>query len=267
MAEGDTVAATARRLHQALARQVLTRSELRVSRFATVDLSGQEVLEVGSRGKHLLLRTSAGLTLHSHLRMEGRWELHRPGSRWAAPAREVRAVLETEPWVAVGYRLGALEVLPTREEHRVVGHLGPDPLGPDWDPDEAVRRLRARPERPIGEALVDQRAIAGLGNVYRCEVCFLAGLDPATPVGRVPDLPKVVGLAKRLLQANREGGRQVTTGDPRPGRDRWVYGRAGKPCRRCGTPVRRRADLAADAPRRARVTYWCPSCQPDLRTS
>jgi endonuclease-8 len=138
VAEGDTVAAAARRRHGALAGLVLQRTEFRVPRFATADLAGQVVAEVTSRGKHLLLRTDAGLTLHSHLRMEGRWELYRPGMPWRGPVHEVRAVLETEPSVAVGYRLGTVEVLPTREEHRVVGHLGPDPT--PWQPTGTPRR-------------------------------------------------------------------------------------------------------------------------------
>jgi endonuclease-8 len=154
--------------------------------------------------------------------------------------------------------LGVVELLPTREEHRVLGHLGPDVLGPDWDPEEVVRRLGLRPERTIGDALLDQRAMAGPGNVYRSEICFLRGVDPWTPVKDVRDLFGVVALTKRLMEANRTTGTQVTTGDTRPGRSRWVYGRGRRPCLRCGSPIRR-GELGD--PGEERVVYWCPSCQ------
>ena len=133
---------------------------------------------MAARGKHLLLRTNAGTTLHTHFKMEGAWHLYRPRERWRGPDFQVRAVLRTEPWVAVGFRLAICELLPTASEQEVVGHLGPDVLGPDWDPAEALRRLRADPDRAIGTALLDQRAIAGPGNVYKSEVCFLRGVDP-----------------------------------------------------------------------------------------
>jgi formamidopyrimidine-DNA glycosylase len=261
MPEGDTVLVVANRLHAALAGERLLRTDLRVPAFAAVDLSGQVVRGVAARGKHLLLRTDARMTLHTHLRMDGRWELRRPNERLGGRRHEIRCVLTTEPWTAVGRRLPVVEVIPTRDEHAVVGHLGPDVLGPDWDPGEVLRRLRSDPHRAIGDALIDQRVMAGPGNVYRSEICFLRGLDPWTPVGAVPDLAALVELTKRLMEANRRTGAQVTTGDPRVGRARWVYGRAGEPCRRCGERIRvdtpvgpRGADAAA------RVTFWCPSC-------
>jgi endonuclease-8 len=257
--EGDTVFVAAARLDAALAGQRLLASDLRVPRFATADLSGQLVTGVAPRGKHLLLRTDAGVTLHSHLKMEGAWHLYRPGERWRGPDWQVRAVLRTEPWVAVGFRLGICELLPTDREHEAVGHLGPDPLGPDWDAAEAVRRLRADPRRAVGTALLDQRAIAGPGNIYKCEVCFLRGVDPWTPVGQVDDLEALVDLLARLMAANRTTGTQITTGDTRPGRTSWVAGRTGKPCRRCGTPIRKAEQESYEA---ERPTYWCPRCQP-----
>jgi formamidopyrimidine-DNA glycosylase len=259
MPEGDTVHLAASRLGAALGGQKLLASDFRVPRFATADLTGQVVSEVVARGKHLLLRTDAGVTLHTHFKMEGEWQLYRPGERWRAPAWQVRAVLRTEPWVAVGVRLGICELLPTAREHEVVGHLGPDVLGRDWDPAEAVRRLRADPQRALGTALLDQRAIAGPGNIYKCEVCFLRGADPWTPVGRVADLEGLVDLLARLMQANRASGRQITTGDTRPGRTTWVAGRANQPCRRCGTLIRKAPQESYGA---ERVTYWCPTCQP-----
>ncbi|MFN2432393.1 MAG: DNA-formamidopyrimidine glycosylase family protein [Gemmatimonadota bacterium] len=260
MPEGDTVFLAATRLHAALAGQVLRRTDFRVPTFATADLSGRAVREVVSRGKHLLFRVDGGVTLHTHYRMDGSWHLYRPGERWGGPNFQVRVVLVTDPWVAVGFRLAVTELLETDREHEVVGHLGPDPLGPDWDAGEALRRLQADPARPIGEALLDQRVIAGPGNVYRCEICFLRGLYPWTSVGEVHDPERVVDLLARLMQANRSMGNQVTTGDDRRGRRRWVYARAGQPCRRCGTPIRSKSHEPGEGGERA--TYWCPRCQP-----
>lgn len=257
MPEGDTVFVAARRLHRALAGQVLTKTDFRVPSLATADLSGRAVRAVVSRGKHLLFRVDGGVTFHNHFKMEGEWHLYRPAQRWRGPGHAVRAVLETSDWTAVGYHLAMTELVPTDEEQRVVGHLGPDPLT-SWDADEALRRLRLHADRPIGDVLLDQTVIAGPGNVYRCEICFLRGLDPWTRVRDVADHAGLVDLTHRLMQANRDSGMQVTTGDDRPGRQRWVYGRAGEPCRRCGTPIRRKAQ----SPPGERVTYWCPSCQP-----
>jgi endonuclease-8 len=256
--EGDTVHMTAARLHRALAGQLLTATDFRVPRFATADLSGQRVVEVVARGKHLLLRTDGGVTLHSHLMMEGAWHLHRPGERWRGPAFQARVVLTTERCFAVGFRLGICELVPTDREHEVVGHLGPDVLGPDWSLETAAANLRAEPDRPIGVALLDQRAIAGPGNIWKSEICFLRGVSPWTPVGEVDDLDGMLDLLKRMMEVNRTIGQQVTTGDPRRGRKHWVAERAGEPCRRCGTPIRR----GEQGPRgMERVTYWCPRCQ------
>jgi endonuclease-8 len=230
-----------------------------VPAFATTDLSGQVVDEVVARGKHVLLRTDAGVTVHTHFRMDGRWDVVRSSAPIGGRSHEIRCVLATEPWLAIGRRLPVVEVLRTAEEPRVVGHLGPDVLGADWDAGEALRRLLARPERPIGEALIDQRVMAGPGNVYKSEVCYLRGVNPWTPTGTVGDLPGLVDLTKRVMEANRTTGAQVTTGDTRPGRARWVYGRAGEPCRRCGASIRR-SDQGPGP--EERVTYWCPSCQP-----
>ena len=268
MAEGDTVFAIAARLHDALAGRILTRTDLRVPRFATTDLSGQRVVEVAPRGKHLLLRTDRGLTMHSHLGMDGSWRLYEASERWGGRAFEVRAVLSTEDHVAVGHRLRRLEVIRTSTEPEVLGHLGPDVLGPDWDDAEVTRRLTASPGRPVGDALIDQSVMAGPGNVYRSEVCYLAGVDPRSPVEAIPDPHHLVELTKTLMDRNRGGGRRVTTDDPRPGHDLWVYGRAGRPCRRCGTPIRSfPAPLATGTEGSGgpgRITFVCPRCQPLL---
>jgi len=256
--EGDAVWLTARRLHEALAGRVLTRSDFRVPRFATADLTGRTVTEAVSRGKHLLVRAEGGVTVHSHLRMDGSWRV-RPAAERVADSHRIRLILANDAWQAVGYRLGMVEIVPTKSEDSVVGHLGPDLLGPDWDPAEAVRRLAAAPARPIGEALLDQRNLAGIGNVYKAEVLFLRGVSPWRPAGQVPGLDAMVVLAQRLLDANKERFGQVTTGSRRRGEETWVYGRAGRPCRRCGTPIRA-ADQGPGA--EERITYWCPRCQP-----
>jgi endonuclease VIII len=258
MAEGDTVFATTARLHEALTGHVLTRTDFRVPAFATADLRGQVVREVVSRGKHLLLRTDAEVSVHSHLGMDGAWRLYGQGERWRGRSFEVRGVLETDRLVAVGHRLRRLEVLRTSAESQVLGHLGPDVLGTDWDEAVVVSRLMASPERPTGEALIDQRVMAGPGNVYKSEVCFLAGVDPRIPVGDVEDPAALVRLMKSLMERNRSGGRRVTTGDPRRGRELWVYDRAGRPCRRCGTTIRSFTQGPAGE---GRITYSCPGCQ------
>ena len=259
MPEGDTVWLSGHNLRRALAGQRLTRTDLRVPRYATTDLAGRSLLDIVSRGKHLLWRIEGGLTLHSHLKMDGAWHLYKEGQRWRSPAHEARAVLETESWQAVGFRIPVIDLISTAKEDDVVGHLGPDLLGDDWDAEEAMRRLQHNPQMAIGEALLDQRVMAGLGNVYKCEICYIRGLDPWMRVEAVPDLAKVVDLAKRLLEANRHTARHVTTGVDRPGRRHHVYGRKAKPCRRCGTPIRkgRQASYGSD-----RVVYWCPTCQP-----
>jgi endonuclease VIII len=258
--EGDTVYLAARRLNRALKGEILTGFDLRVPRYATADLSGKRVLEVAARGKHMLFRFEDGMTLHTHYKMEGSWHLYRHGEKWRGPGFQVRAVLETGDWVAVGFRLASTDLLSTADEDEVVGHLGPDLLGSDWDLDVAVANVERDPERPIGEALLDQRNLAGLGNVYKSEICFLKGLDPWMPVSSV-DVRSVLALGKRLMDANRDTGMQITTGDDRPGRRQWVYGRGGQPCRRCGTPIERAE------PDGERVTYWCPECQPGNRAA
>jgi endonuclease-8 len=260
--EGDTVWQTAARLDDALAGRELTRCDLRVPKLATVDLSGGVVESVRPRGKHLLMRFGNGWTLHSHLRMEGSWRIFESGESWrGGPAHQIRAILGTAARTAVGYRLPVLELLRTADEQRAVGHLGPDLLDPDWDTAsaaEAVRRLSADPARPIGEALLDQRDLAGIGNVYKSELCFLSGVTPWTPVAEVTDLARLVDRAHRLLMANRDRPMRITTGETRTGRTLWVYGRRRGQCLRCGTPVRS-ADQGAAGEERA--TYWCPRCQ------
>ena len=186
MPEGDTVWRAARLLDRALTGSVLTATDFRVPAFATWDLSGATVSETVSRGKHLLTRIDgdARWTLHTHLKMEGGWRVLRPGARWPRPAHTARVVLTTADTVAVGFALGLVEIVPRDREPDLVGHLGPDLLGPDWDPDEAVRRLREQPDRTIKEALLDQTRLAGIGNMYAAELCFVTGVAPETTGGR-----------------------------------------------------------------------------------
>ncbi|MGB9374766.1 MAG: DNA-formamidopyrimidine glycosylase family protein [Jiangellales bacterium] len=257
MPEGDTVWLTARRLHDALAGHTVVRGELRVPQHATAEISGRAVREVVSRGKHLLLRFDDGTTLHTHLRMDGAWHLYGARERWrGGPAWQVRALLVTSTRAAVGYRLPVVALIATADEADVVGHLGPDLLGEDWDEAEALHRLTGDPQRPIGEALLDQTVMAGLGNLYRTELCFVLGVTPWTPVGDVGSLARAPGLAHRMLVANRDGPAQPTTGRTRRGEEHWVYRR--RACLRCATPVRRSMQGRAG---QERVTYWCPACQ------
>jgi endonuclease-8 len=259
MPEGDIVWLTCHRLDRALAGRTLTRSDFRVPSLATTDLAGREVLTAAPRGKHLMIRISGGLTIHSHLRMDGAWRIFAQGRRWAGPGYEIRAVLGVQGIDAVGYRLPVLEVISTERENDVVGHLGPDLLGPDWDADEAVRRLSAQPQRSIGEALLDQRNLAGIGTVYRAEILFLQGIHPRTPVSEVRDLRRICQRVQTIMAGNRGSFDQITTGDRRPGRAHWVYGRAGRPCRRCGSPI----EVEEFGPTgQERLSYWCPHCQP-----
>ena len=257
MPEGDTVYRSATNLNAALAGQVLTRCDIRVPAFATIDLTGDVVDEVVPRGKHILMRVG-DYTLHSHLKMEGSWHLYLAGSRWRRPEWQARAILETANIVAVGFELGLFDVVRRENEDSIVGYLGPDLLGADWDPARALDNLRADAETPIGVALLDQRVLAGLGNVYRAELCFLRGVLPTRPVGEVENLEKMVDLAHRLITANRDRTERTTTGNLR--RDRtWVYGRTGAPCRRCGTTLEH-GELGADA-LQLRQVWWCPACQ------
>lgn len=256
MPEGDTVFRAAQRLHAALAGQEITRFDIRVPGSATADLTGHIVQEVVPRGKHLLLR-AGGQSLHSHLKMEGEWVVLRPGASWPRQAFRARAIVAVARAEAVGFDLAMVEVLPTREEDRVVGHLGPDLLGPDWDAAEAGRRLAAD-TRAAHVAILDQRNLAGLGNVYANELLFVRGVDPARPL-RSEEVPGLIDTAARMILANRDRSPRTFTGDARPGRNTWVYGRDGKPCRRCRTLVRR-GELGAD-PTAERIVYFCPHCQ------
>ena len=250
MPEGDTVWHTAAVLRDHLAGRTLTRCDVRVPRFATVDLTGQVVGEVLSRGKHLFIRVGPA-SVHSHLKMDGSW---RVGKRAVRVDHRARIILEADDIRAVGDDLGVLEVLEREHDADVVAHLGPDPLGKDWDPERAAANLTADPDRSIGEALLDQRVLAGIGNVYCNELCFVSGHLPTAPVSALADPHRLVSRARDMLWTNRFRWNRCTTGDTRAGRQLWVYGRGGRPCRRCGTRIT--YDDTGE-----RVAYWCPSCQ------
>jgi endonuclease-8 len=259
MPEGDTVWLSARRMHQALAGQRLTRTDFRVPALATADLSGRDVIDVVARGKHMLTRVSGGLSLHTHFMLTGEWRLVPAGSRrGAGPAHEIRVILGTDRWQAIGLRLPVVELLPTSGEPDLLRGLGPDLLGDDWDEAEALRRIRADPAREIGPALLDQANLAGIGNLYKTEALFLTGITPWTTVADVVDLAGLVRRTRRLMLANRDHWQQSTTGDLRRGRDHWVFERYRQECRRCGSEIRigRQGTPPYD-----RLCYWCPSCQ------
>lgn len=259
MPEGDTVWLAAQRLKVALAGKRLSRSDFRVPALATTDLRGREVVDVVPRGKHLLTRFEGGMTLHTHFRMEGSFRIYRTGRSWHGPTDQIRLILANSDWTVVGYRIPVIELLPTDREADVVGHLGPDVLAPDWNPEQAVTNLRRAPTAEIGNALLDQRNLAGLGNLYRAEALFLRGISPWTRVGDIVDLPALVDLAARLVQANRHHVSQSTTGDTRRPNAHYVFERQGLACRRCGTLIR---SARQGAPPADRITYWCPHCQP-----
>jgi endonuclease-8 len=266
MPEGDTIYRTAAVLRAALVGRRITgaRAQPQPALRRVPDLSrlvGATVTDVEARGKHLLIGFENGFTLRSHLRMTGSWHRYRPGERWHLPLRRASAILETNESVAVAFDTPVVELLTDADlrRSRALTTLGPDLLSRDFDADEALRRLRERDAEALASVLLDQRAVAGIGNVYKSEVAFLDGLDPWAPVAAFDDAELVGALrtARRLLQANTRGGARVTTGSPVRGQGLWVYGRVGRPCRRCGTRIQvsRQGELA-------RLTYWCPRCQP-----
>jgi endonuclease VIII len=267
MPEGDTIFRTAEVLRSALLDRQVTRAmaQARPGLRRVPDLSvlvGSTVSSVEARGKHVLIGFDNGLTLRSHLRMSGSWHRYRPGERWRRPAHEASAIVETAESVAVAFNTPVVELLTDADlrRSRALLELGPDLLSRAFDADEAMRRLRDRNDEELGNALLDQRAVAGIGNVYKSEVPFLERMNPWAKVGAFEDaeLEAALRTAKRLLETNTRGGARVTTGMATRGQELWVYGRAGRPCRRCGTTIRsgRQGDLA-------RLTYWCERCQPD----
>src|SRR6478609_1354850 len=248
MPEGDTVYRTAAKLREALEWKPLTRCDVRVPKFATVDLTGVAVDEVLSRGKHLFIRVGDA-SIHSHLKMDGAWLIG--GQLGRVQAHRIRIILEAGDVRVGGVDLGVLEILDRAHDMDVVAHLGPDLLDDDWEPRTAAANLAADPDRPLAETLLDQRVMAGVGNVYANELCFVTGHLPTSPVRVVRDPLRMVQRARDMLWLNRSRVNRTTTGDTRTGRDLWVYGRAGQQCRRCGTLIE--SDRNGD-----RISFWCP---------
>ena len=290
MPEGDTIFRAAQALHKALASRVVTRFESVYPALTRIagdrPIVGRTIESVTARGKHLLIAFSGDLILRTHMRMNGSWHLYRPDARWRRPARDMRVLVGTDYAVAVGFNVPDAEFLTRREleRHRQLNALGPDLLagsgvGPRhakedrtgdnerFDSAEVVRRMRAHARDTIADLLLNQRVVAGIGNVFKSEILFVAGIYPFTPVARLEDadLERVISIALEQLQNNvldRSGtltagvGRR-TTRSIDPNAKLWVYSRGGKPCRRCGTPI-----LSRKTGVDARVTYWCPKCQP-----
>lgn len=272
MPEGDTIFRAAGTLQRALTGRTVTGFDSVYPALTRVDvdapLAGRQVDSVRAHGKHLLMVFSGDLILRTHMRMHGSWHLYRPGERWQRPRRDMRIVLTTDAVVAVGFNVPEAEFLSHRDlaRHRLLDRLGPDLLAGDFDAAEVYRRIRAHPDAPIGDVLLNQRVVAGIGNVFKSEVLFVAGVHPLTSVRALSDdaMASVVSVARKQLQTNVASGTRTlapapgrrTTGSLHPSKGLWVYGRAGEPCRVCGTSItldRRGPD--------ARLTYWCGQCQ------
>ena len=267
MPEGDSVLQLSRRLQFMTGREVLQTS-LRVPSVATVRFDGAVCQRVWPYGKHLFMQFNDAV-LHTHLKMEGTWAMHLAGDRWRKPGHTARVVLQLEgnpyprPIEVVGHSLGLVEVFPADRYVEKISYLGPDILSPEWETEgraQAIARILSRPERSIGQALLDQRNVAGIGNEYRAEICFLAGVHPARPVAEV-DVPAVVDLSRRLMWLNRDAPLRVTTGVRRAGENVYVFGRNRRPCRRCGSRIEK--DFLGGGEDLERVIWWCPRCQPD----
>lgn len=267
MPEGDTIARAAAVLHEALASRVVTAFASALAPVAVaaeaLTVPGRTVERVHAVGKHLLIAFSGDVGLRTHMRMHGSWHLYQPGERWWRPRQAMRLRLDTDAWIAVAFDVHDAEFVATGNAARVpaIARLGPDLLAPEIDIAGVAGRLVAEGDRPLADVLLDQRVVAGLGNVFRSEVLFVERLHPRTPAGTLDRARSeaLVTHAVRLLRRNARvgAGRRNTTGRQAPGESLWVYQRTGQPCRRCGSPVQ----SAADAPLARRV-YWCATCQP-----
>jgi endonuclease-8 len=266
--EGDTLARTATGLRPYLIGRTVSAARAagpgpipQVQRIV-----GREITAVETLGKNLLIRFDNGMEIRTHLRMNGSWHRYRPGERWRRPPARARLVIEVPGAVAVCFDAPVVELLEQRTEtlHPPLSRLGPDLLAPDFDPDEVVRRLRepTRSDQAIAEALIDQRVMAGLGNVYKSEIPWIERVSPFARLTEVDDetLLRLIGSARSLLRANvspAHGPGRVTTGDRGAPGPLYVYRRAGRPCRRCGT----RIASTRQGTTLPRSTYWCPTCQ------
>ena len=275
MPEGDAIFRTARALHDALAGKQVTGFDTGYAHLEQeehdLQLVGRTIERCEAAGKHCLIFFSGDVILRTHMRMSGAWHLYRPGEKWRGHKNEMRVRIDTADWVAVAFKVPVAEFLTARQLQTTspVAALGPDLLKPDFDRDEAIRRIVASGDRTIAMTLLDQRVVAGIGNVYKSETLFVAGVNPYTPSKDVPiaDLERILETGRHLLEDNvREGAApEIRTRRTLKVFDRgsdysdhtWVYGRRGKPCRKCGTPIEMQKDGLE-----ARPTFWCPSCQP-----
>jgi endonuclease VIII len=251
MAEGDTILRAARRIEQVVGGERLEVSapNPRGRASGVQRLDGKTLEKVDSRGKHLLL-DFGDVSLHSHLGMSGSWHVYRRGGAWRKPAGAAWAVLRGERAEAVQFGGPTLRLLRTDSLRRdpTLSRLGPDILAADFEPGAVAHSLRAGPDRGLGDALLDQTLVAGIGNIFKSEACFAARLDPWQPIGELSgeQLDRVVVAAHELMQDAAEQGRAA----------RAVYRRSGQPCPTCGTPIVSRGQGDAN-----RTTYWCPNCQ------
>ncbi|MDY3127456.1 MAG: DNA-formamidopyrimidine glycosylase family protein [Corynebacterium sp.] len=273
MPEGDSVLQLAHRLQFMVGKEV-THSSVRVPRHATAHFEGTTCENVWPYGKHLFMQFADDI-VHTHLKMEGLWAIHHAGERWRNPGHSARIVLRLanhpRDIEVVGHWLGFVDIYPADRYSERIAHLGPDILADDWDEwgrGEALSRIAARPERSIGAALLDQKNVAGIGNEYRAEACFLAGLHPADSVASIgmDNVIKVVDISRRIMWANRYSPIRVTTGVKRAGETSYVFGRNHKRCRRCGTLITSAAlggvDAGGDEGELERIIWVCPNCQP-----
>jgi len=273
MPEGDTIFRAARALDKALGRKLVTRFESVFPKLNRVDedhpIAGRTVESVESRGKHLLMNLSGGLSLRTHMRMSGSWHIYRPGEAWQRARSSMRILLETADFVAVAFTVNEAEWIEQKDFARSkVARLGPDVLATEFDPAAAVSSMQAHPADPICDVLLDQRALAGIGNVYKSELLFLARVHPLTTTGLLePEvLRELAELAQQHMRANVHEsapgaittyrGMRRTTNRSDPSERLWVYGRASEPCRRCGTAI-----VSTKIGRHVRTTFHCPSCQ------
>ena len=276
MPEGDAIFRTARVLERALCGRIVRRFESVFPHLTRIDddapLAGRSLDRIWSVGKHLLMAFSGELVLRTHMRMNGSWHVYRLGEPWRRPRMDMRIVIETDAFAAVAFNVQIAEFLGAHQLSRSpeLRALGPDLLSDPFDEADAIARLRARDHQPIGDALLDQRAVAGIGNVYKSEVCFVCRVNPFSPVETLTDdqLRQLLAVARRLMLANvgqQALGRIVTYRTLQSQRASashsdglWVYGRRGRPCRRCGTAI-----VSEKRGEDARVTYWCPQCAPE----
>ena len=273
MPEGDTIYRAAATLHRALSGHVVVKFESLFPALTRVHddspLTGRTIERIESAGKHLLMHFSGGHILRTHMRMNGSWHIYRPGERWKRPRRDMRIVVGTSDFEAVGFNIPVAEFIKADRvaKHHELGRLGPDLLTDDFDAAEVIARFRARAGEAVADVLLNQRVLAGIGNVYKCEVLFSCGVNPFTVVGSLGDaqITCLIETARKLLRANVSTnlapmttytGFRRTTGRDDPRARLWVYGRGGLPCRRCGAPIQVRKQGQS-----ARLTYWCADCQ------